>query len=438
MRTWYRKWITPPVFEGDEEKTRVASLLNNISFIIFGLVIIYTAVTLITSPDVVGLAVEGSMIVAALTLRYLMRRGHVRLAGIILSTILWALISVGTYLYGGLVGSGLSSFFGVALIAGLLLGGRAAIIFALLSVLSTAVMLATKILGVAPPPPDYITPAYRWAEFSTTILGVGSLFYLVIRSLEKALERARRNEQEAIEASDFKSQLIARISHELRTPLGAVLGLTEMLEDCSACGPLSPDQREVAKKIVRNSHRLNRLVAVLLDQSRFESGKFKLKAVEFSPRNMIANVVATLRPAVESKGLLLRADLADDLPEVTVGDPDRVEQILYNLVDNAIKFTEAGSIAIRAYRPNDGRWVMQIADTGIGISEEAQEYVFDPFRQVDESVTREYGGVGLGLAIAKQLTALMGGKIALESEIGRGSTFTVFLPLEPEGEGENV
>jgi signal transduction histidine kinase len=438
MATRFRRWTASPVFERDEEKTRIAGLLNVISFIIFGLVVIYTAITLITDPDVVGLAVEGAMIALALTLRHLMYRGHVRLASVILSVMLWALISVGTYLYGGLLGSGLSSFFGVALIAGLLLGGRAAIVFALLSVLSTAVMLVTEMLGVAPAPPDYITPAYRWAEFGTTIVGVGSLFYLVIRSLEKTLERARRNEQEAIEASDFKTRLIARISHELRTPLGAVLGLTEMLEDHSVCGPLSPKQREIAEKIVRNSHRLNRLVAELLDQSRFESGELKLKAAKFSPHSTIANVVATLRPVVENKGLLLGTDLADDLPDTVVGDPDRVEQILHHLIENAMKFTEAGSIDVRAYRPNDGRWVMQVADTGIGIPEEAQEYVFDPFRQVDESVTRRYGGIGLGLAIVRQLTVLMGGEVALESEVGRGSTFTVILPLEPVKEGGNV
>lgn len=437
VKAWFRQWISPPVFEGDEEKTRIAGLLNAITFIIFGLVLLYTAITLITSADVVGLVVEGSMIVVALTLRGLMRRGRVRLAGIILSLLLWGFISVGTYLYGGLLGSGLSSFFGVALIAGLLLGGRAAIIFALLSVLSTAVMLATETLGVAPLPPDYITPTYRWAEFSTTVLGVGSLFYLAIRSLERALERARLNEQAAIEANNFKTQLIARISHELRTPLGAVLGLTEMLEDHSVCGPLTHDQRKIAEKIVRNSHRLNRLVAELLDQSRFDSGTLKLKTVEFSPRSMVANVVATLRPAAASKGLLLETDIADDLPETVLGDPDWVEQILYNLIDNAMKFTLAGSIDVRAYRPNNGRWVMQVADTGIGIPEEAREYIFDPFRQVDESVTREYGGVGLGLSIVRQLVALMGGEVSLESEVGQGSTFMVNLPLEPVEGGEN-
>lgn len=283
MKTRFRRLIAPPVFEGDEEKTRIAHLLNTILFIVFGLVAIYTGVTLITDINLVGLAVEGIMLVGSLGLLLLIRRGYVRLTSWVLALLLWVLISVGTYYYGGLSGSGISSFFGIVLIAGLLLGGRLALLFAGLCVLSTAAMLATEVVGVAPPPPEFITPTYRWAEFSTTIGGVASLFYLVIRSLEVALGRARRNEREAIEASHFKSQLIARISHELRTPLGAILGLTEML-DCAVCGPLSAEQRQVAAKIVRNSQRLNSLVAQLLDQSYFESGELKLKAEKFSPR----------------------------------------------------------------------------------------------------------------------------------------------------------
>jgi signal transduction histidine kinase len=438
MTTRFRRWVASPVFEGDEEKTRIAGLLNAILFIILGLVAIYTVVTLVTDPDVVGLTVEGTMIVLALALRHLMYRGRVRLASIILSLLLWALISVGTYLYGGLLGSGISSLFGVALIAGLLLGGRAAIVFAGLSVLSSAVMFVTELLGIAPLPPAYITPAYRWAEFSTTILGVGSLFYLVIRSLERALERARRKEREAIEASDFKTQLIARISHELRTPLGAILGLTEMLEDPSVSGALYPNQQQIAQKIVRNSHRLNGLVAELLDQSRFESGKLRLKVEAFSPRDVVANVAATLRPGVERKGLVMSTEIEDSVPDVVFGDPGRVEQILRSLVDNAAKFTKVGTIDIRVYRSGDGRWAMRVADTGIGIPETAREYIFEPFRQVDESVTREYGGMGLGLTIAKQLTMLMGGEISLESEVGQGSTFTVVLPANSLEEGNDV
>ena len=436
MKTRLRRLIAPPVFEGDEEKTRVASLLNAILFIVFGLVVIYTGVTLITDLNLIGLAVEGALILTSLGLLLLMRRGYVRLASWILSLLLWGLISVGTYYYGGLLGSGVASFFGIALIAGLLLGGRSALLFAGLSVLSTAVMLATETLGVAPPTPEFVTPTYRWAEFSTTVVGVASLFYLVIRSLEGALERARRNEREAIEASNFKSQLIARISHELRTPLGAILGLTEML-DCAVCGPLSAEQRQVTLKIVRNAQRLNRLVAQLLDQSYFESGKLKLKTEEFSPRAIVENVVAVLRPAVEGKGLLFEADAADTLPDTVIGDSGRVEQILYHLVENALKFTTIGSIDVRAYRPNDGQWVMQVTDTGIGIPEEAQGYIFDPFRQVDESVTREYGGFGLGLTVVKQLVTLMGGEVTLESEVGRGSTFRVSLPLGLDGEGDD-
>jgi signal transduction histidine kinase len=298
-------------------------------------------------------------------------------------------------------------------------------------------MLVTEMLGAAPLPPDYLTPAYRWAEFSTTIVGVGSLFYLVINSLEKALAQARLNEQEALEASEFKTQLIARISHELRTPLGAILGLAEMLEDCSVCGTLSPEQSRIAQKIVRNSHRLNRLVAELLDQTQFESGRLRLKNETFSPGEMVANVVAMERPRVEGKGLTLRMDVVDGVPDTVLGDPNRVEQILHSLMDNATKFTKEGGVGVRVYLPGDGCWAMQVSDTGIGIPEAAQAYIFDPFRQVDESVTREYGGLGLGLTVVRQLAALMGGEITLESKVGQGSTFTVILPQQPIKEGHD-
>jgi signal transduction histidine kinase len=431
-RAW--RLVAPPVFEGDGEKTRIARLLHIILLIIFVLVAVYTIISLVTDIYWAGLAVEAALLLIPLGLMRLSRRGKVQVASFILSLVLWGLISVGTYAYGGLQGSGPSSFFGVALIAGLLMGGRAAVLFALMSVLSLGGMLITEMLGVAPLPPEFLTPTYRWLELSTTIIGVGGLFYLVTQSLESALERARQNEREAVEASNFKSRLIARVSHELRTPLGAILGLTEML-DYSICGPLSPEQREVMQKVIRNTHRLNHLVADMLDQSRFESGKLRLRISEFSPREVVSRVVSALRPPAEGKDLALRLYVADDLTDAVLGDPDRVGQILYNLLNNAIKFTHIGAIEVRVLQPDNEYWTLQVEDTGIGIAEEARDYIFDPFRQVDESVTREYGGVGLGLAIVRQLVSLMDGDLMLESAVGQGSTFTVVLPVDPKTEG---
>lgn len=425
----FRRLIAPPVFEEDEDKTRVAALLNVILLIVAGLVALYMLVTLVTEANlVIGLAIEGTMLLVALGLLVLMRRGWVRRAALILSLLLWGLITVGTYLYGGLRGSGIGSFFGVALIAGLLLGGRMGILFAILSILSAGGMLLTEILGVAPSPPEFLTPSYRWMEFSTTIIGVTGLAYLFTHSLERALEQAQRKSQEALEASQFKSRLIARISHELRTPLGAVMGLTEMLH-CMVYGPLSIEQQEITQKVLRNSQRLNELVTELIEQSRFESGRFRLRMEKISPRDIVNRVASAFAPVVQEKGLAFAAEIADDVPDEILGDLNRVEQILSYLVNNAVKFTRTGSISVRAYRPNGDRWALQVVDTGLGIPKEAQAHVFEPFRQVDESMTREYDGLGLGLAIVKQLTGLMQGEITLESDVGRGSTFTVLLPM---------
>jgi len=422
-----RKALSPPVFEGDEEKTRIAALLNAILIIVVFLVSIYMVVTLLHDLNVIGVSVEVGLIAASLGLLFLLHRGHMRITGIVISTVLWGLISVGTYAYGGLYGSGVSSFFGVALIAALLLGWRMGLVFTGLSIISLALMMVAEVRGVIPPVPDFVTPVYRWIELSTTLGGLMALLYLAMHSLERALEQARTNAQVAMEASEFKSRLIGRISHELRTPLAAVLGLTEMLH-YSDCGTLNPKQQEIAQKIVRNTNHLSELVAQLLEQSRFESGRLRLEVEPFSPVEVVAATETRLGQQAEAKGLVLTTHVADGAPDVVQGDPRRVAQILDHLVGNAIKFTKQGAIDVYLLPHSRTNWALRIVDTGLGIPEDAHEYIFEPFRQVDDTVTREYGGLGLGLSIAKRLAMLMGGEITLASRLGEGSTFTVVLP----------
>ncbi len=239
--------------------------------------------------------------------------------------------------------------------------------------------------------------------------------------------------QRSNEANEFKTRFIARVSHELRTPLGALLGMSEMLQQ-SVYGPLSPAQLDITQRIIDNTHALERVFTELLDQSQIESGQLRLRQDEFSPKVLAHTVHENNLPLALRKGLTMQLALDPDLPNTLFGDKGRIEQILSNLVVNAIKYTQTGGIEIRLNKNGAEQWSMQVKDTGIGISEEDRALIFEPFRQVDESMGRKIGGVGLGLAIVQQLVAAMNGRIDLESKVGHGSTFRVILPLNTNRE----
>lgn len=247
------------------------------------------------------------------------------------------------------------------------------------------------------------------------------------KQAERELAQAR---DRALELSSLKTELLAKVSHELRTPLGAILGFSEMLE-LGYYGDLSPKQKPPVAEIVDSTHYLTRLVNELLDQAQLHAGKLKLNTTSFTPASILNDTLSKMAVLASNKGLSLTAEIAANLPPVLNGDPARLQQILVNLTSNAIKFTRTGSIQVRLYRPDFTHWAMQVTDTGIGIPGEAQAHLFEPFMQVDGSITREQAGTGLGLSIVKQLAQLMEGEITLESEVGRGSTFTVLLPLHP-------
>lgn len=236
--------------------------------------------------------------------------------------------------------------------------------------------------------------------------------------------------QEATEISKFKTEFIARIGHELRTPLGALLGMSEMLQQ-HVYGPLTPKQQDITQRMINNARALEQVFSELLDQSQIEAGQLRLRQENFSPDTLIKTVHASYLPLALEKGLTMRLKLDANLPSTVQGDAARVQQVMSNLVTNAIKFTEIGSVVIWGRRANERQWVFQIKDTGIGISEKDQAYIFESFRQVDETSGWKFGGVGLGLAIVHNLVTAMGGRVSVKSKIGQGSTFTVFLPLQP-------
>lgn len=233
---------------------------------------------------------------------------------------------------------------------------------------------------------------------------------------------------QALEASRLKTELLAKVSHELRTPLGIILGYTEMLQT-GFYGPLCPEQQQPTREIVDSTTYLTNLIADLLSQAQLDAGRFELKIGSFAPVDILAALYSKMNPLAQAKGLTLILTTAPDMPTVLCGDPNRIQQILINLVGNAIKFTKQGNVQVHFYQPDPEHWALQISDTGPGIPSEAQSYIFEPFRQVDGSITRQHAGVGLGLSIVKQLTALMGGQITLTSTAGQGSTFNIILPL---------
>lgn len=235
----------------------------------------------------------------------------------------------------------------------------------------------------------------------------------------------------AVEASRLKTELLARVSHELRTPLSVILGYIEMLR-MGVFGPLSVEQRPPAQEIFDSVNHLTNLINDLLSQAQLDANRLELDNSPFIPADLVANMHSKMNPLAQAKGLTLTTAIAADLPAILCGDSHRVQQILFNMVGNAIKFTRQGVVRVQLYRPDPDHWALQVSDAGPGIPGEAQNYIFEPFRQIDGSMTREHTGLGLGLSIVKRLATLMGGQVTLTSEVGRGSTFEVVLPLIEE------
>jgi signal transduction histidine kinase len=218
------------------------------------------------------------------------------------------------------------------------------------------------------------------------------------------------------------------VSHELRTPLNSIMGYADMLHE-GVYGKLEERQMGIVERMMANTHKLLSIVNDLLDQAQIEAGRLTFRNRHFRPSELADYVRGVMDNLLQSKGLQLSVSIAEDLPPMLYGDPQRLNQVLINLVNNAVKFTERGVIRVHFYRYGPEKWAVDVCDTGMGIPEEAQKYIFEPFRQVDRDITRRPGGVGLGLSIVKRLVNLMDGDITLKSQIGQGSTFTVVLPI---------
>lgn len=438
-----RSLLSPPLFPEDEEKTRIADLLNAVLLSLLIVSLILGIPSIIVSPSLKRILVELSLILAVIGLLVLLRMGRVRLASAIFSLVLFVAVSVGSYISGGFRGTTMSAYFAVVLMAGILLGNWAALAFGVVTIAFTGWLIYADARQLLPSVSEMTTLTTLWGEFSAVLIVVIGLFALVMKNLRQARDRTKLNEKELAvklveseqltvwvqEFSEYKTHLLSRISHELRTPLGVIVGMSELLK-LETYGLMTSEQKKLLDRIQINSKYLETTFSDLLEQSQLDREMLPAQSIGYSPAEILKKIAPEFRLDAKEKGIQFEVQISPELPERLLGIPSRVEQILYHLISNAIKFTETGSVSIALFRSNESHWAMRVTDTGIGVPNEHLESIFEPFWQIDETIAREYGGMGLGLAIVKRLTSSMKGKIKVESEPGMGSTFTVTFPLE--------
>jgi len=323
------------------------------------------------------------------------------------------------------------------LVAAYLCGVRVAVRWAVFAGVATIFVVLSPHFFVVPQ--ELPSDTFNLIVNRFTVLGLVAAFAIAarvqsdrqvaeLRSKQADLEAARAH---AEEASRLKSEFLANMSHEIRTPMNGMLGMVELLQS----GHLSTDQREIAGTIRSSGEALLAIINDVLDFSKIEAGRLEIETVQVEIRRLLEEVASLFGEASATAGLELVVRVAPEVPHSVAGDPTRIRQVLANLIGNAVKFTHKGQVVASVEAgpsAGDGRCKLRfaVADTGIGIPEEAAATLFEAFRQVDGSTTRRYGGTGLGLTICSQLAQLLGGSLTFESQVDVGTTFWFEVELD--------
>ncbi|MGB0388947.1 MAG: ATP-binding protein [Ardenticatenaceae bacterium] len=467
MLTWFKSFLVAPIFEGEEDKTRLAALLHMTLLATLVGVGVYMIALSIIAPDLIY-RVEILSVVFPLVLGmlFLMRRGYVQLATICMGGVAWVIMTLLALSSGGVRAPGFNSYILVILFTGFLLGGRVGIGIAFLSMLSGLTMMLTVDSS------NLLPPVSIWTWHTFDFFMGALLLHVATNHINEALERVRRNEQalaesnrqlearthelerakaaleeertllalrveertaelkqanlELARAARLKDEFLANMSHELRTPLSTVLGMNELLR-MKIYGPLNAKQEETLHDMDQSARHLLVLINDILDLSKIEAGKMELQIGPALVANVCESSLFFITQMAQTKQITLFRPT--DMPfKGWQADGRRIKQILVNLLSNAVKFTPQGGQVGLEVKGDEKQIHFTVWDTGIGISAEDMKRLFQPFTQIDSGLSRQHEGTGLGLSLSLKLAQMHGGTITLESEEGQGSRFTLSLP----------